>query len=691
MLGDVDQAQAGNRRRTMTVGPTGTSARSHRSEVGNDNLPGAGRRLVRIWLVSSMVVFFFGALWSLATPIGAAPDEPTQIIKAAAVVRGELIGSKTAHHPRAVVRVTVPKSFANDANLATCYAGRPTVPAGCAPHLANKTYLVQITTYVGRYPPLYYLAVGLPTLLWHTNVAVYAMRLLSDLWSALLLGLALAVAAVLSRSRLLVAAVALAATPLVVFLVSVVNPSGLEISAAIATWTTGLVLVIEHRHRPPPALVAACASSATVLVLCRGLSPLWLALIAATLVALVPEAVSSLWRCRSVRIAAGVVGVCGVGAVAFIFAAHSLSVLPVGKPVAPNTSTIAVVRGALGRTGAILDQAVGVFGWLDTPSPTAVLVGWWIAVGLLVTVGLVTGRRRDVAVLVTLIVVAVALPTGIIASQAHHDGLVWQARDGMPLYVGIPLVGAAVFRRQAQIADAQQEIGVGGSALRRLLMLLVAGVALAQLVDFGWALRRYTVGLGATLNPLDKVPGGWSPPVPTAVLLLAAVASCAAYGWWVYQLTLLASVRATPAPTTGQPMRSSRWDSSNNGSLGTPDPLLRTVRPMPKGGRLPNTDGANGTGVETDGAGDVTSEQIHSAAIVVIPQPPAEPEQLRARAIANDARLEADGTSAITENRFGPAAAIGSLSPEGTTTGTAVDLDGLLLSVMTTRRRRIRR
>jgi hypothetical protein len=51
-------------------------------------------------------------------------------------------------------------------------------------------------TYVGRYPPLYYAIVGLPSLVWHTNTAVYMMRLLSGLLCALLLGLAIALAAI---------------------------------------------------------------------------------------------------------------------------------------------------------------------------------------------------------------------------------------------------------------------------------------------------------------------------------------------------------------------------------------------------------------------------------------------------------------------------------------------------------------
>jgi hypothetical protein len=45
---------------------------------------------------------------------------------------------------------------------------------------------------------------------------------------------------------------------MVLFLAGVVNPSGLEISSAIAVWMTGVVLVTEHLAGPPKGLVGGC-------------------------------------------------------------------------------------------------------------------------------------------------------------------------------------------------------------------------------------------------------------------------------------------------------------------------------------------------------------------------------------------------------------------------------------------------
>jgi hypothetical protein len=496
----------------------------------------------RVWAVSSLTFFALGLLWAFATPLGAAPDEPTQIVKAAAVVRAEFIGQPAPGQPKAVTEVTVPASFADDARLATCFAGRPTVPAGCAPHLSSASTPTEVGTYVGRYPPLYYLLVGVPTLLWRGSGAVLAMRALSALWSAALLGLAVAIAAVWSRSRLLVLGLAVAVTPLVIFLTAVVNPSGLEIAAAVATWTGALVLVLDHRRHAPAPLVAATAASGCVLALCRGLSDLWLAAIAAFAVALVPAALGQLGRQQLVRRAALWPTVVAAAAAIWVLAASTLSVVPDGIRVARRSSTFDLVVDALGRLPAIAHQAVGVFGWLDTPSPYAVEAAWAAVAAIVVIGGTLTTRQHLRRVVLALVATSVVLPTAIIVSQAARDGLVWQARDGMPLYAGVPIMAAAVADRVDRgrlspgrsLTTAATRADPG--AIRRLAGLVAAAVAACQWLDFAWALRRYTVGLGGPLAPWRHVTGGWQPPVPTVVLLVAAGIVAIAYGRWLDRL-----------------------------------------------------------------------------------------------------------------------------------------------------------
>ncbi len=507
-----------------------------------------------------MLFCLFGA-WSFAQPLGSSNDESAQLIKAASVVRGQIVGpaltptdvsrltssnrgvliycnyvSGPAKCDKALTVVTVPDSFANYLDYA-CYSSLVVVPAGCARGFHGSGRPVPATTYVGRYPPLYYALVGVPSLASHTGSADYAMRLVSGFLSALFLGLAFALSSLWSRSRLLPAAIAVGATPSVFIFGSVVNPSGLEMTTAICVWTGGLILTLDRSDDPPPALVAGTALAAVVMVLLRGLSPLWLAVILASLFVLTPSSARTLARSTSVRWAGLAVGVAGAAAVAYVAWAHALDVYPIGQPVASSASEWSVLTQVLGKTYVILQEGIGTFGWGFTRPPLPVTVVWAAIALTVVAVGVLTGHRRHAAVIIGLSAAAVVLPAALMVSQAHRDGIVWQARDGFPLYVGIALVsGAVAGRRHGATPRGRFELH-SRSMTTRLVATISASVAFVQLGDFYWALRRYTVGLGVSINPLDHVPGRWIPPINPGLLLAVVTVTVAWYGYWIVWLS----------------------------------------------------------------------------------------------------------------------------------------------------------
>ncbi len=268
-------------------------------------------------------------------------------------------------------------------------------------------------TYVGRYPPLYYALVGLPSLVWNADAAVYLMRLLSGLLTALFLGLALALAAVWSRSRLLVLAIGLAATPTVMIFGSEVNPSGLEMATAICVWTGGLILVLDRARNPPPSLVAATAVAAVVMVSMRGLSPLWLAIIATSLAVLAPRSLALLIRWQRVRMAVGAIAFAGFMAVVYIVWAHALTVYPIGQLVPHGTSELGIFELGLVRTDSMVGGFVGSFGWDITNPPTAVVGVWLFSASAMVALGLLASLRRHAAVIIALIVASLRGALGV--------------------------------------------------------------------------------------------------------------------------------------------------------------------------------------------------------------------------------------------------------------------------------------
>ncbi len=206
-------------------------------------------------------------------------------------------------------------------------------------------------------------------------------------------------------------AVAVAATPTVLIFGSAVNPSGLEMAASLCVWTGGLILVLDHAEHPPPSLVYGTAAAAIVMVLTRGLSPFWLALIAVSLVALAPRSLPVLARCRSVRGAGATVAVAGVGAVGYVIWAHTLSVYPLGLPVPSSLSSAGVLEAALGRTGSLVTEFIGTFDAAESQPPLLAIGLWLLVASGLLVFGLVASLRRQAAVLVALIAACLIIPT----------------------------------------------------------------------------------------------------------------------------------------------------------------------------------------------------------------------------------------------------------------------------------------
>ncbi len=490
----------------------------------------ARRRTPRFWAVlraGTLLAFAAMALFSFATPLYAAPDEPVHVIKAAAVARGQLVGRTTGASQEAFGLVRVPGTYGLPANRnsPTCFHRHPTVPASCAPGLVASSAPVASWIYVARYPPLYYAIVGLPSLVSSGVWTIYAMRLVSALLSALFIGCAAAVAICYSRRRLALVGVVVATTPMVLFLGGVVNPSGFEVAAAISAWTAGSVLVAEHLDDPPPGLVGALGVSVVVLALIRLLSPFWLALIGLTLAGVAgASGLRRLWASHAVRVAGACALVAGALASAWILREHSTAVY--ARAGLGNVSELTILETSFAHNDFYLPTMIGVFGWFDTWAPTFTYVAWYALVGALVLFAAARGRRRDALVLGLLVAAVLVVPVAISTSQVHRYGYTWSGRDTLPLAVGLPVLAGALLGRD----------GVGGRSAA-LAARLSPVAALAQFGAFFEALRRYAVGtrgpdFAFLFDYAWRPPGGFALllALESAVLLVGAGAVVTAVG-----------------------------------------------------------------------------------------------------------------------------------------------------------------
>jgi hypothetical protein len=450
-----------------------------------------GHPQLRTWAASFAVMWVAVAAWSLASPMGSGPDEPAHLIRAAS------LGPTT----KAYVTVEAPQVFARLENDVVCFRYKPpSVPASCQGTLDGSSGEVHVDIYVGRYSPLYYSLVGLPTLVAVNPTGMYLARLASGALSAAMLALAVVSLRRCRGAPLLGAGIALAMTPMVLYLAGVVNPSGLEISSAISAWVAVMALRSEPAGTVPASVVGALGISTIVLMLTRGLSPLWVGFIGLGLIALVGRQGRELLGRRCVQVwLAGSVAASGA-ALAWDLYADPFLIVP-ASPLPHGTGTSQLFVLALDRVELLVTSSIGDFGWLGTPSPFAVIVTWLAALGAVVLLSTCLARRRDAVVAVGTVVAWVVVPVVLIMLQARSDGIVGQGRDFMALGVGIPIVAGAV-----------------------------AG-------------DRF-VGITGPLNAFASTPDAWHPPVPGLVLLL------------VFSFAIAASVyilrRAAPAPAMGK-------------------------------------------------------------------------------------------------------------------------------------------
>lgn len=489
----------------------------------------------RWWWITFAFVALAGLLWAVATPVFASPDEPSHVIRAVAAAHGQLRGEvprglepsditlgrggREGGRTSAYLAVRVPEIY-GEANWG-CFAFYPDATAECL-SLRGSSDDAPVLTPVARYPPLYYVLVGLPSLVLPPgSLTVYAMRA-----AAVALMAALSASAALSLRRTRkpawsLAGLLVALTPMSLFLGSTVNPSGLEAIAGIALWASGVVLVLEAENVVDPRVVHRAGLAACLLVLTRQLGPLWLVLTIAVLALL--SSGNGRARLRSSP------------AARFWTAVLVASIAAQGwwlawaKPLAGWASIYRpddrgwpeLARSAVGETSRLVHEMVGVFGWLDTPSPEGAFLLWVLAIGALVGLALAVAPRPRLIVAIGMVSAAgLLVPVALELAGARQIGLHYQGRYTLPLAAGVPLL--------AGIA-----VGIGGTPRhsRRLVFALGAAVATAQLLAFGQALRRYTVGASGSLAPWSAL--RWSPPLPVMLLLVGALVGFVGLVTWL--------------------------------------------------------------------------------------------------------------------------------------------------------------
>ena len=492
--------------------------------------------------------------WALATPIFASPDEPAHAIHAIGVAHGEWLGQKfrPGHGPpdplpaqtpqpsRAGLAVEVPGVYRHWVGIG-CLAFKPDAPASCLRFDAARADQPALT-YTARYVPAYYLAVGSVSLITAGSAhQIYLMRLISAMLSAALIASAALTLLESAPGPWALTGLAVAVTPMTLFLAASINPNGLEIAAAIGVWVHGATIATGHISRGGDRVLTRLGIASIALALSRPTSLLWLGVIGVllmfcagrrTIIDLLHQRAAQLW---TAALSVAIVLAFGWSVWAGAF---NVSQTFVGSPVNPTTAQFA--RTTIGQGYELVRQMVGVFGWLDTPAPALTLLVWLFAVGALVGVAILVARPflRTLGATVVLVVI---VPVLIQGSYVHSLGFQWQGRYSLPLAVGVPILAGL------GIEHARHHLPGDW----RLALTIVTGLALAQFLGFAQALRRYTVGANGTIwFPWSS---HWHPPVPTIVLLAGFAGLLCAASLLMLRVGGGPGARGATRPTPGSP------------------------------------------------------------------------------------------------------------------------------------------
>ena len=396
----------------------------------------------RCWVWFFLAVFPLMVVWAVTNPMFASPDEPAHMVRSQGIVRGQFDG------PYKVDGIPV--------DDVSCLAFQPEVSADCmALEWADApTYEESTAT---NYPPLFHFLAGLPSLFVHGLTGAYVMRLWMALLCSSLLAWAGAILFARYRSGFMVLGWVLSITPMVLFLSATVNPSGLCTALGALVWASGMVLADAKDDQDRRWLRWVLAGGAVALLLVRRDSLLWLATIGLSLLAMRPDVLRKPWTRRRAAAAAVLVGAAGGSVVLWV--APSWSFLSAGNNGRSRWGSMPI------DTYTYVRQAVGWFGWLDTPLSGPVMAGALLTLGSFLLLGLVasTGAIRRAMVVVGMSVFLVPL---VVAEFRYPY---FQGRYYLPLAVG----GFFLAGRALASANMSRRLGNGLVGMLGILWAVV--------------------------------------------------------------------------------------------------------------------------------------------------------------------------------------------------------------------------
>ena len=445
------------------------------------------------WIRISLCFMPLAFVWALANPMFGMNDEPAHMIRAQGVVRGDFKDPYTTD-------------------------GLPGEQYNCVFWQAQTADCMDLTwmpdgtvqsSPTNNYPPLFHLVTGIPSLIFSGLSGAYIMRLWLALICSLVLGWAIDLLLERTPSRFTLVATTVGVTPMLVFCMSGVAPSGLSTVTAAALWAGGLGVFSPSATTNARRSQMTFGIAALLFPFLRRDAFLWEMMIVACLAGSTSLVVARrLLRRRSTWVLLGVASF----AVALVWTVWASDATTSFSSNASSHFGGSWASG-LGQIYTYILMLVGCFGWNSTWMSSEMLVLVLCTCAVVLFIGFANASRHILRSLSLVTLLFFVSPVVIGAVRAYY----MQGRYLFPLWIGIFVLAGQAFG----------SLPVSSDAGRRIFRTLVIVQVIYQFFAFAQNQRRYVVGARGTWRFLN-LDGVWSPPMmsnlATMFVFMAAMA-----------------------------------------------------------------------------------------------------------------------------------------------------------------------
>jgi hypothetical protein len=444
----------------------------------------------RVFAATLLGVLLVQAAWILTLPAFRGSDEFDHVYKAASVARGQWTARVPADNGVGGI-VKVPESIVRAA-ASVCDRYPYTGHDNCNPIRSVGHGDVEVATTASAYNPAYYLVVGTLSRPFGGAGADYAIRVVSAIACALLIAWAAAITARWATTGWPLLTLVTGLTPVLLYSTATAAPNGATLASAALVWSS--LTAIAREPGTSPRLAVPLTIGSITMVATHTSGAMWLGLALAVVLLLRPVASWTrllrthwlTWASTAVVVGAGT-AVC----LEWIRFAHANTL---SGPAATNdpfpwdrlpSSQIAWTF-----------QAIAAFPLRNEPAPAPVYILWGVPLAVLLVTLLRRARARERVAVGAIVLILLVVPTVLSVLAFPTQGMAWQGRYSLPLWLGITSIGGMVLDRRGEEPRR---------AVRRGLLVLLATATTISTLHVG----MNEVAHGTSDPVAAGIPGGF--------------------------------------------------------------------------------------------------------------------------------------------------------------------------------------